>query len=249
MRFHCLMTLLVCLVIAGVLLGDSPAFAATTTWIGGSGNDWNTASNWSPAETWTGTGNAAVFNTAGASVLVNSVTASSMTFSQSASISGGTISLVDGANDLVNNAPGMTTISSALNLIAPAASSYWSGNSAGTLNIAGPVSAGSGHLFLYEGNYSMGSAGSINLPSGSYALVLNDSADTTTNFTQTGGLVSIMRTATGANLLYLSQGGSTNYIMTGGTTTLNGGASGNGALQLNYTSGTGTLTINGPRPL
>ncbi len=241
------MGLAACIVVA-VCMGPgaaSPVLAATATWIGGSGANWSTPSNWSPAATWTSTANAAMFNTAGAAVFVNSVTASSVTFSKSASISGGTISLMAGANDLVNNAAGVTTISSALNLIAPATSSFWAGNSAGTLNIAGPVSDSSGHLFFYDGNYSMGNAGSINLPSGSFALVLNDSANTTTNFTQTGGVISITRTTNGANLLYLSQGGSTNYTMSGGTTTLNGGSGGNGALLLNYTTGAGTLTING----
>jgi autotransporter-associated beta strand protein len=192
----------------------------------------------------------AVFNTPGASVLVNSVSAASIKLLQSGTISGGAIALPSvtstASSTLINNAAGVTTISSSISL----GGGYWLGNSSGTLNITGLVSdAPSTNFFTYNGNYLLSSGGTINVPSG--ATVLNNASGSTTNFTQTGGLFSATRTNSTV-VFYLSQFGSTNYNLTGGALKVTGSAAGTGALYFNFISNpasSGTLTINGPSAL
>jgi hypothetical protein len=122
-------TLLSAIACGAFFLFPSAAQAATYTWNGGASGQWDTASNWSPNFAWTATGGMADFTTAGAAVTVNSVIASGIVFNASTTVSGGTISLIQGNNNLVNNASGTTTISSALNLIPRAA----------TLTVFGPA--------------------------------------------------------------------------------------------------------------
>ncbi len=167
----------------------------------------------------TGTGNTALFNTAGASVTVNSSssTAGGLTFLQNTTLSGGTINLIAGTNDLVNSATGATTLGTALNFVGPANSILWGGGS-GTLNINAPITNSVSNFFLYDGNYTLNSPGSINI--NGFALVMNDSASTTSNVVQTGGLISINRPNTVG--LYLTQAGTTSYTLTGGTMMLSG---------------------------
>ena len=162
-----------------------------------------------------------------------------MSFAQNATVSGGTISLIQGNNDLVNNASGLTTISSTLNLIGPATTIDWGSNSSGTLAIAGPITVQTAsNFFLYNGNYDINTGGSITFAT-SGALVLNDSANTTTNILQSGGLISVNRPNN--NAMYLTQAGTTNYTITGGSAVIPAGvaAIGDGA-----SGRAGFLTIN-----
>ena len=230
------------------LLGQS-ALAATYTWNGGASGVWDVSTNWNPAgvtwtETLTGTGNTALFNTAGALVTVNSSssTAGGLTFLQNTTLSGGTINLIAGTNDLVNSATGATTLGTALNFVGPANSILWGGGS-GTLNINAPITNSVSNFFLYDGNYTLNSPGSINI--NGFALVMNDSASTTSNVVQTGGLISINRPNTVG--LYLTQAGTTSYTLTGGTMMLSGiGCD----LAIAYSPGRpATMTINGANAL
>lgn len=227
------------------VLAASAAQAATYTWSGGPSGQWDTPSNWTPSFAWSTTGGVADFNTAGAAVTVNSVTATAVIFNQNASIANGTVSLVQGTNDLVNNASGTTTISSALNLIAPGVNTncFWAGNSSGTLAINGPVTmeTGNTNLFLYNGNYSLNSGGSLTMNG---ALVLNDSTSTTTNFLQTGGVINVSR-AGPTTAVYLTQKGTTTYTVTGGSLVLSA-ASDTLAIGDKLTA---TMTVNGPGAL
>jgi fibronectin-binding autotransporter adhesin len=221
-------------------ISAQPLKAASITWAGSSGALWDAPANWSPSTTWTAFGNTAVFNSAGASVTVNSVTASAITFSQSATISGGTISLAQSSSDLTNNASGLTTVSSAINLIAPAATIDWTGNSAGTLAIAGPITVATvSNFFLLEGNYDLNPGGSISFAI-SGAFVMNSNASPT-NFLQAGGLMAFTRP--GNNALYLTQAGTTNYMVTGGSLIVNSGTT---VLADDSSGRFGTLSINGP---
>ena len=228
-----------------VLLAASAVQAATFTWNGGASGQWDTPTNWNANFAWNTTGGTADFNTAAAAVTVNSVTASAVIFNQNASISGGTISLIQGNNGLVNNASGTTTISSALNLspLSGNANCMWAGNSAGTLAINGPVTmeTGNTNLFLYNGNYTLNAGGSITMNG---ALVLNDSTSTTTNFLQTGGVINVSR-AGPTNAVFLTQKGTTTYTMTGGSFVLSA-ASDTLAIGDKLTA---TMTVNGPGTL
>ena len=224
------------------------ASAATYTWNGGPSGPWDTASNWTPAGVaWTqssaGTANTALFNTAGASVTVSSGsdTATSIIFAQNTTLSGGTINLVAGNNNLVNSATGATTLGTALNFVGPSASILWGGGS-GTLNINAPITNSVNNFFFYDGNYTLNSPGSINI--NGYALVMNDSASTTSNVLQTGGLISINRPNSVG--LYLTQVGTTSYTLTGGSIMLSGIG-----CDLAIADGAGrpgTMTINGAAP-
>jgi fibronectin-binding autotransporter adhesin len=200
-------------------LAAQAAQAATYTWNGGPSGPWDTATNWSPAGvTWTGIVNTALFNTAGASVTVNSGsdTVAGITFLQNTTLSGGTINLVAGTNNLVNSATGATTLGTALNIVGPSAQSNWTGGS-GTLNINAPITDSLSTVEFYEGNYTLNSPGSINI--NGYAFVMSASA-ATTNFLQTGGLISVNRPNTAA--VYLTQSGTASYTLTGGTMLLPG---------------------------
>ncbi|MEI6239217.1 MAG: autotransporter-associated beta strand repeat-containing protein [Planctomycetia bacterium] len=83
-----------------VALSAFPAFAATGTWSGGAGATWTTGTtNWSnltgtPWDATSGPSNVAVFNTAGATPTVSgTVWVNAFTFSSTATVSGGTITL------------------------------------------------------------------------------------------------------------------------------------------------------------
>ena len=182
--------------------------------------------------------------------LAGAITVGSLVFNNTGSLSGGTLNLpsllaTSAAPSLINNAAGVTTISSSVSIGAGGGGpGYWS-SSPGTLNIAGAVNQASAtNFFLDSGNFTLPSGGTITVPNG--AAVLNDVAGSTTNFTQTGGLFSDA-CASGVPF-YFSQGGTVNYNMTGGTLKVVGAATGAGVLDFNYTSAgsTGNLTINGP---
>ncbi len=122
-----------------------------------------------------------------------------------------------GTNNLVNSATGATTLGTALNFVGPSALILWGGGS-GTLNINAPITSSVNNFLFYDGNYTLNSPGSINI--NGYALVMNDSASTTSNVLQTGGLISITRpNAVG---VYLTQAGTTSYTLTGGSIMLSG---------------------------
>ncbi len=157
-----------------------------------------------------------------------------------ATLTGGTIALTESATDLVVNATGTTTLATPVVMNAPAATIDWSGNSSGTLAIAAPITVNTvSNLFLTSGNYSMNSAGSLTFTV-SGAVVMNSIASSTTNFLQTGGLISLNRPAN--NTLYLTQAGTTTYMMTGGSLIV---ATGTTVLADGTSGRIGTMTING----
>jgi autotransporter-associated beta strand protein len=206
-----------------MLLGSMVVFAApaargansTYTWTGGLSGQWDSPTNWNPNTSWTAFGTAALFNTSGAAVTVNSVTASQAIFGANTTVSGGTITLAAGVGNIIVNNATSATISSAVNIIAPASSNYWTCPSSGTLTIAGPVTDSVGHIFMGTGNYVLNSQGSINISG--FALVVNDSASSTT-FQQTGGLITDSRVNSVA--VYMTQNGPTTYTMSGGSMVL-----------------------------
>ena len=171
--------------------------------------------------------------------------AGSLVFNNNGQVLGGTINL-SATNALVNNAPGLTTLASAVNLSGTGTQS-WLNNTSGTLNIAGAVTANTSNLALSSGNYTMGSSGSITIgtyPS-SYTLNLNNTPGGTTNFTQTGGSIYIDEIG---NLLTLSPTGNnytTNYTVSGGTVTLVPHGLTHTLVVGNGTGTNNTLTING----
>ncbi len=186
----------------------------------------------------TGSG-ALVQNSPSTLTLTGSNSLTTLVFANSGTVTGGTINLAAGVDNLVNTAPGVTTISSPINLVAGSNNNYWAGGS-GTLNIAAPITdTALAHLYLYGGNYTMGNAGSLTIATG-YALVVSASGNTQCNFAQSGGLVSINRPS--SNGLYLTQGGTGNYTLSGGSLVVLAGAT---IIGDNANTQTGILTING----
>ena len=169
-------------------------------------------------------------------------TVAALTLTNSGTITGGGISLTAGTTFL-NNAAGLSTLASPLNIVGGAAN-IWSSNSAGTLNIAAAITDGSNTLYLFDGNYTMGAAGSITVPNA--ALVMGGSNDTgahTSNFLQTGGVISVSRPGVSSSAtFFISQGGTTNYTMTGGSLLV---TTGTGSVAYNGGGKSGNLTING----
>jgi autotransporter-associated beta strand protein len=136
---------------------------------------------------------------------------------------------------LTNTAMGTTTLGASISMTN--GREDWTSGS-GTLNIAGPITQTSGHFFIDNGNYTMGNSASINMPSGTYALVLAATPSGTTNFVQTGGLIYVNRPTVSG--LYMSQAGTGNYTITGGSAVING------RISLSDRNGAfGTMTING----
>jgi autotransporter-associated beta strand protein len=140
---------------------------------------------------------------------------------------------------MTNTAPGVTTLGASISMAGGRVD--WTGGS-GTLNIAGPITQSSGHIFIDNGNYTMGDSGSIYMPGSTYALVLTATPSGTTNFLQTGGSILVNRP--GSSGLYISQAGTGNFTMTGGTTTVIGRIS-----LTDRTGANGIMTINGPGAL
>lgn len=102
----------------------------------------------------------------------------------------------------------------------------WFEPNGGTLTIGGPITVvQAGHLFLQDGNFVLNSPGSITISTSNaaYALVMNAVVGSTTNFLQTGSVISVSRSNN--NAVYLTQGGTTNYTITGGSLLLSGGSS------------------------
>lgn len=171
-------------------------------------------------------------------------TLSGLGFSNSGTITGGSIALASGAT-FINASPGQSTLASPLNFTG-ASTNYWSNaGGSGTLNIAAPIADTVGHLYLHDGNYTMGSAGSITVSG--FALVMSGSSGTeggahTTNFLQTSGVISASRPSSPAATFYVSQAGTGSLTMTGGSLLV---TSGTGSVGDNRTVATGTFTING----
>ena len=222
------------------IAGQDASIAASTSLVN---NATLTVSNAGPttlAVPITGAGNL-VQNSPGTLTLSGQNTVAALTLTNSGTITGGTISLTAGTT-FVNNAAGLSTLASSLNIMG-AATNIWTSNSAGTLNIAAPITDGSNNLFLFDGNYTMGAAGSITVPN--FALVMGGSNDTgvhTSNFLQTGGVISDSRPSNAANTFFVTQGGTTNYTMTGGTLLV---TSGTGSVAYNGFGKNGYMTING----
>lgn len=188
-----------------------------------------------------GTGNL-VMNSSNTLTLTGSNTIAALTLTNSGTITGGSIGLTAGTT-LANNAAGLATLASPLTSLGPNGANFWTGNTGGTLNIAAPISVSNNHLYLYNGNYTMGSPGSITVSG--FALVMGGSNETgshTSNFLQTGGVISVSRPGTPASTFFVSQGGTTNYTMTGGSLLVIGGT---GSVAYNGSGKNGNMTING----
>ena len=228
----------------GTGVAGQDASIAASTGLANSGT--LTASNAGPTTLSvpiTGTGSL-VMNSPGTLTLTGSNTIAALTLTNSGTITGGSIALASGAT-LINASPGQSTLASPLSFTG-ASTNYWSNaGGSGTLNIAAPITDTVGHLYLHDGNYTMGSAGSITVSG--FALVMSGSSASeagghTTNFLQTGGVISASRPSSPAATFYISQAGTGSLTMTGGSLLV---TSGTGSVGDNRTVATGTFTING----
>ena len=135
---------------------------------------------------------------------------------------------------ITDNAAGVTTIASTLNLTSTS-TQYFTGSS-GTLNLTGLVNCNSS-LYFKAGNFSLAGSGAINIGAGSSCVIGQTG---TAAFTQSGGLFYASR-GPSLNALYLGQTTAPSiYSITGGTLTSHG------TLVMGFTAGTqSTLTIDG----
>ena len=227
--------------------------AATATWTGTSGATWDTsATNWSanvtgtPWDVTNGGANAALFNTASATASVSgTVWANSLTFSQAATISNGTITLAGATPTITTTAT--ATIASVL-----AGSAGFTKAGAGTLILSGSNTFTGGITFDSIANASIPSVVTV---TGSTSLGTGSKTVSLTNYGRTlaldgsGGNITL-----GSNISYtisnsgISSGG---YVAAPALQNLRGdntiqGAiavtSGGGGLKVQSDAGTLTLT-------
>ena len=209
--------------------------AATATWTGGAGDPWDTsATNWSnvtdtPWDATNGVTNAAVFNTASAAASVGDfVYVNSLTFSQTAAITGGTITLAGATPTITTNAN--ATISSILagsaglakaggSTLTLSGSNTFSGGvtvNAGALQLNNASALGTGTLTINSGaanplHFNLGSSGTV-----ANAISVNRAVyfyqDANNNLTVSGNI-----TANGNRISFYPNTG-----VTSGTITLSG---------------------------
>ena len=194
-----------------------------------------------------GSGVSLVLNGANTVTLNGMNSINSLVLNNNATLTGGTISLTESTTDMNFSGTGTMTLASPIVLSNPAASTEWFSNSTGTLAINAPVTINSTvntNFYFWTGNFSMNAGGALvfaNTTAAGGAFVMNDLASTTTNFLQSGGLISVNR-PTSTSTFFLTQAGTTNYLMTGGSLLINTPISffGDDAANRN-----GTLTVNG----
>ena len=223
--------------------GQDASIAASTSLVN---NATLTVSNAGPttlAVPITGAG-ALVQNSPSTLTLTGQNAVAALALTNSGTITGGGISLTAGIT-FVNNAAGLSTLASPLNIVGPGAPNIWTSNSAGTLNIAAPITDGNNTLYLFDGNYTMGARARSQLVSANAACDGRQQRYRrfhNSNFLQTGGVISDSRPSNAASTFFVSQGGTTNYTMTGGTLLV---TTGTGSVAFNGSGKNGYLTING----
>ncbi len=207
------------------LVFASPVWAATGTWSGAtSGGTWDSSStNWTgvTGTSWdatTGPSNIATFNTSGLSATVSdTVTAGGVIFSQTASLSGGTVAV--GASGINASAlsSGSVSIASGVSLTAP---QTWNVGSGAT-------------LALSSGAFSRSAGVSLNLSgSGTVSSSLSGLANDGSSASGILGAWATVGTGTSTRFAALSSGSIVGY--TGATAAANFGWTSTAAATVNY---------------